>query len=433
MDKRKIIKITIISIVGILLLFLIVNGILYFNARGKKKKYDTIISSYIEDLKLWAHDNINNNSVITKVTLNDLVTNGYSKALKNPYTKNYFGDETAFCIIKDNDEYLYLYDDGTNCGDTILETIDDPEESYNDYLYSQTIKASFMSLEGLEYYIKSSKDATSNINLNFACGKESIGNCTEIKSTKKIKANVWYRISGNIEILYEDHSLEEGYLTTFVTDNVNYKETKKIITSKIDRKAPIVVLDSPITSTNSISIKVDSILDNDTDIASSVCRYGTKEDEYTTISMSNTKGKLSKCSINFILKDKIYYYQVCATDKVGNVGCAKGSSLIQSIKNPKVTYTSDGITIDYNNKSKGLSFYIRSNIELELSDVTKNYCGKESLPKDCISNKVTKLLPNVWYEVSSKDIDVKYNKEGIIYMLVMDDDRIVSTSANVKK
>ena len=41
----------------------------------------------------------------------------------------------------------------------------------NEYLYTQIAYVDFSNLEGLEYYIKSTRDAVSNTNINYICNK----------------------------------------------------------------------------------------------------------------------------------------------------------------------------------------------------------------------------------------------------------------------
>ncbi len=430
--KKRIFKILLVLII-VLCLFFSIKIVVHIINNNKKKTYDSMISTYLQELKHWHNDNINNykNSIIVRKTLKELVEENYSTIKINPYTKENVDSNLGFCIIKDNDEYEYLLADGTNCGEILYDRLS-PTELYNGYVNEEKISISFPSYEGLEYYVKSSVDAEANINLNFRCGRGKIATCKEIRSTKKIKANVWYRVSGNIEVLYEKHNDNNALLNAYATDNLNYKESVEISVDKIDRKNPIVVLDSPISSTNSISVKIESMLDNETEIVSSVCKYGTKENEYTTTSMSSSRGKLSKCNINFILKDKIYYYEVCATDAVGNVGCATGSSLIQSIKNPKVTYLDEGINILYNSsRIKNLSYYIKSDVELTLNTKSIAYCGKDIYPSECIASKTNTLLPNIWYKVE-REIEVSYEGDGIIYMIVSDGDVNVTSTATIR-
>ena len=435
MKKKKIIGI----IIALVLVFVSVLSvkIVHYNVMKKRKElYNEKISYFIDNVKRYGEDNVSKDSIIFKLTLKDLISNNYVEEYQyDPLHNEFFSEDLTFCIINDNGEYNYVIDDGENCGETIIELKNTPEEAYNDYLYTQVAYIDFSNLEGLEYYIKTTRDAVSNTNINYVCNKgDEPNSCRSIKSTKTLKADYWYKVSGDIEITYDEHSDTVSHIYALVTDNVKYTNINSEVIDKIDRTSPVVVLDTPVSTTNSISVKVKDMLDNETGVASSVCRYGAKEDEYKTISMSNTRGKLSKCIINYKLKDKIYYYQVCATDEVGNVGCASGNSLIESVNSPITTYLEDGINIDFNNKkNKNLTYYIKTTKEVILEDSTLAYCDKELLPNDCIKSEITKLKPNIWYQVSSK-IDLTYKESDfIIYTVIYNNDEYAKSTTTVVK
>ena len=435
MKKKTIISI--ITVIVLVFVSILTAKIVHYNVMKKKKGlYEEKISYFIDNVKKYKEDKISNDSIIVKLTLKDLVSNNYIEEYQyDPLHNEFFKDDLTFCIINNNGTYEYLIDDGKNCGETIIELKNTPEEAYNDYLYTQVAYVDFSNLEGLEYYIKSTRDAISNTNINYMCNKgDEPLSCRGIKSTKIIKADTWYKVSGDIEITYDEHSDSVSFIYALVTDGKEYNNVTSETIDKIDRTSPVVVLDTPVSSTNSISVKIKDMLDNETGVASSICRYGNQEDEYKTISMSNTRGKLSKCIINYKLKDKVYYYQVCATDEVGNVGCAKGNSLIESINSPIATYLDNEIKIDYNNKkNKNLTYYIKTTKEVELDDVTLAYCDKGLLPDDCIKSEITKLKPNIWYEVSGK-VNLKYDDgDFIIYAVIYSLDEYASSNTIVVK
>ena len=430
---KKSIKYILIIAVLFITIFSAYKIISYKTAIKKQKEYSKIIEQYLVGVEKWKNDNmpIANKAIITKITLKDLLDGNYvEKNLKNPLTKKLFSEDLSFCIIKEDDKYSYKYDDGKECGDSFItyETI--PEEAYNGYVYEQKIKVDFSSIAGLEYYIKSTINGVTDMNVYFACGKDSKpANCINIPTTRSIEAGKWYRVSGDIDILFDEQNDNEGIIYALTTDHVAYSNIIEGKVSKIDRTKPIVTLDTPVSTTNSISVKIIDIKDNETDIASSVCKYGTEENNYTTESMHNRNGKLSKCSINFKLKDKTYYYQVCATDMVGNTGCSEGNSLIKDIKLPTLTMEEIDerkiVNIAFNaGKKKNLTYYVKSTVEGITSQTTLSYCGIDVLPTNCTDNKVTNILPNAWYKVSG-DLSVIYisktSNDDILYALIYSD------------
>ena len=427
MKKKTIIKIIILVSLLVIIGMISINVWVHNTNSKKQKMYDDQISSYLNSVEKWSKDNLNQSSIISKVTLKTLIEKGYVEdGIINPLTNEAFESSMRFCVINDNGELKYNYDDGVNCGETVVTYENTPNDMHNGYLYTQVVKINFSNLEGLEYYVKTMRNAVTNTNINYSCGKEvNPLSCRSINSTKNIKANTWYKVSGDIEITYDETDKENTTLYAYVTDNVKYKDLININVSKIDRNSPIVVLYNPVSTTNSISVNIKNMLDNETDIASSICIYGTTDGEYTTVSMSNTRGKLSKCIINYKLKDKTYYYQVCATDSVGNVGCAKGSSLIQSVNKPVIKYN--------DNNEISIAYYIKSTSKVTLKDKTLAYCGKKIMPEECISNEINEILPNVWYKVSA-DVVLAYeeNSKGSLYALIYNNDGyVISSTAKI--
>ena len=412
----------------------------YKTAIKNQKEYSKIIEQYLVGVEKWKNDNmpIANKAIITKITLKDLLDGNYvEKNIKNPLTKKLFSEDLSFCIIKEDDNYSYKYDDGKECGDSFITYETVPEEAYNGYVYEQKVKVDFSSIAGLEYYIKSTINGVTDMNVYFACGKDSKPtNCINIPTTRNIEAGKWYRVSGDIDILFDEQSDSEGTIYALTSDHVAYSNTIEGKISKIDRTKPVVTLDTPVSTTNSISVKIIDIKDGETDIASSVCKYGTEENNYTTESMHNRNGKLSKCSINFKLKDKTYYYQVCATDMVGNTGCAEGNSLIKDVKLPTLTMEEIDnrkiVNISFNaGKKKNLTYYIKGTTEGITSQTTLAYCGVDVLPTNCTDKKVTNILPNAWYKVSG-DLSVIYlsqtKENDMLYALIYSDDEYGSSA-----
>ncbi len=438
---KKSMKLILMIAVLIITIFSVYKIVSYRIAIKNQKEYNKIIEKYLDGVEKWKNDNISESdkAIITKVTLKELLDGNYvEKNIKNPLTKKVFSEDLSFCVIKEDNNYLYKYDDGKECGNSFITYETVPEEAYNGYVYEQKVKVDFSNIVGLEYYIKSSVDGVADMNVYFMCGKDSKpANCINIPTTRNIEAGKWYRVAGDIDILYDEQNDNPGIIKVLTTDHVLYSNIVEGEITKIDRTKPVVVLDTPVSTTNSISVKIIDIKDSETDIASSVCKYGTEENKYTTESMHNRNGKLSKCSINFKLKDKTYYYQVCATDMVGNTGCAEGNSLIKDIKLPTLTMETKEsgkiVNITFNgSKKKNLTYYIKSTTAgVTLQQVT-SYCGTDVLPTNCTEKRITSILPNVWYQVSG-DLSVVYTSEVLdsdfLYALVYSNNEYGSSAA----
>ena len=153
MKKKFTFKLILIIFAAVLALWLVINGVILIVNNHKQKAFDAQMVEYLENVKLYKENNensINKNAVIIKVTLGDLIDGNYTKDnIQNPLTGEIFSRDMTFCIINDNGEYTYKYDNGVDCGNTIITYTNTPEEMYNGYLYTQVVHIDFSPLEGL--------------------------------------------------------------------------------------------------------------------------------------------------------------------------------------------------------------------------------------------------------------------------------------------
>lgn len=104
-------------------------------------------------------------------------------------------------------------------------TFDSIPSLSGEYFLGQTAKVSFDStdIEIPSYYIKSTRYGTSNINITKSCGtNDSPSECIDITPTKRVEANMWYQVDGNINISYNEASDEYSKIIAVVYDGNNY-------------------------------------------------------------------------------------------------------------------------------------------------------------------------------------------------------------------
>src|SRR5574344_2644671 len=391
---------------------------------NKQKAYNIQIDAFLDDVRLWAMDNVSSLPANTKIyilSLADLINGSYASS----------------GVINNDGNYTYHLDEGDACGKTYVTYSYIPSSLQNGYSYSTTVSIDYSNVIGLNYYVKSSHNATSSENLLSNCGTSTNpSSCSSITSTTALAANTWYKVSDDTDITYTEADSNTETLYAITNDGSDFSSIVTASINKIDRTNPVVTLTTPTSTTNSISIPVTSMTDDESGIASYTCNYGTSEGNYTATSMSGT-GTLSKCTISYRSKNTTYYYQVCATDKVGNTGCAVGNSTTLDIVNPTITYTNDPTTpvngyvksqiinVDFDGTNITSPYYYIKTTRSGVSSLTTTYsCGTSTNPSSCSSiTSTTTLAANTWYRVSG-DVSVTYTDdsdiEGTLYALTYD-------------
>lgn len=235
---------------------------LEINTEGTKYIYYRTVSKN-NTLSNWSNPEIVKLDY-SNPTLDILSTNPSSNKISINYkaTDNYSGIKNTICEIGENNEYgiqgvigdgvctfteltnnqLYNYqicvDDfagnervcktgevRTNEIHNPVITFDNIESETGDYYLGQTAKINFdgTGVETPTFYIKTTRQGLSNINLSKTCGtKDSPGECTDITPTTKAEANVWYQVSGNLDISYSEPSDEYSQIIAVVYDGHNY-------------------------------------------------------------------------------------------------------------------------------------------------------------------------------------------------------------------
>ena len=116
----------------------------------------------------------------------------------------------------------------------------DPTSDINGYFRSQTLNVSYTkgNVENPEYYIRSGRSASTNINVIAICGTTTNpSDCSEMTGTT-IEADTWYKVSGNISVIYNVNATSESSLTAIIYDGTNYESSDTKIVAKIDKEGP---------------------------------------------------------------------------------------------------------------------------------------------------------------------------------------------------
>ena len=109
-----------------------------------------------------------------------------------------------------------------------------------DYYTSQTLNVTYIgtNIENPSYYIRSTRNASTNENVIASCGiGDEPSECSEI-GTQNIEANTWYKVTGNINAIYNVDASTIATLTAVTYDGVNYSGAATGTVAKIDLTGP---------------------------------------------------------------------------------------------------------------------------------------------------------------------------------------------------
>ena len=288
-----------------------------------------------------------------------------------------------------------------------------PSTAQNGYLKEQVWNL-ITSGSPTGYYLKSTREAKSNIGFTKSCGSGiEPSECTDITSTTTMTANTWYYSASKPTITYDIQSTETSTLYTKVTDGTNSSMVATATVSKIDRTAPTVNLGNVELASNAVSITVVSS-DSDSGLSTPTCKYSTTSGSYTTSATATS----SRCTINNANSDTTYYYKYCANDKVGNQTCKTGNSkttelAVSASATNTPSSSQNGFykeqTWSLTTSGNPTGYYIKSTrVATSSVNLTKS-CSTGTDPTTCTNiTGTTSMTANTWYYTESKP-SITYN------------------------
>ena len=113
-----------------------------------------------------------------------------------------------------------------------------PSTSQRGYLKKQIARVVYniANVSNPEYFVKTTRDGISNILVNQSCGNGiTPTNCSNITNTTALKANTWYKVSGNINVTYDSYSNQTDTIYAYTYDGTNKSGTATASLSKITK------------------------------------------------------------------------------------------------------------------------------------------------------------------------------------------------------
>ena len=289
-----------------------------------------------------------------------------------------------------------------------------PSSSSNGYFKKQEVYLNYESNDAEGYYIKSLRNAKSDIKTKKVCGEENSPQECNSEVTNDLAAGKWYYFDESPKIIYDLTSDSESAIYARVTNGVSISANASAFISKIDATDPNVTLDSASVTSKSIVVPI-TATDYNSGLGVITCKYSTTSGSYTTNANSVSE---SDCLISNITHNTTYYYQVCTTDKVGNELCKTGSAktlaltvALNVVNSPTTAengyYKSQVWSLTTTGNPVG--YWIKST-RAAISDVNLvKTCGTDTDPLTCTDITATKsIAANTWYYTTSKP-SITYN------------------------
>ncbi len=374
------------------------------------------------------------NSDVKKFTYDDkpsIVTNGGTGILFDKLENN--KDYTVTLTVTNGNKITKTQDlkvSTKEMKNPDLISVNDPTDAQDGYFKTQTIQIDFdteTKPDSARYFVKTTKQGTSNIEVTKKCDTNAdtdtpnINSCETIDSITTLEENVWYEISGNLDVKYDSTDKnKDKNLYAMTYDGTNFSGVATYNLSMIDGTKPTLKLGEIISKTDKLSIGY-TATDDESGIKTRTCNYGTESGKYTETGVASE----TNCSITKLKPSTTYYYKICVQDKVGNEEvCHEGNTMTNAFVNPDLQSTispekdvdgfvkTQSITAKFNSENMDEpNHYIKSTREGTASDNVKESCGDGENPSSCSSISETKTLSaNTWYKVNGDTITVTYDK-----------------------
>ena len=211
----------------------------------------------------------------------------------------------------------------------------------------------------------------------------------------------------------------------------NVDDSGKVTTSvgnKIgsDVTPPRINIDSHISRRNSTIINY-NVVEEESEIESITCKYGTVEGQYNNIGrvVNNT------CVMTNLEANTNYYYEITVKNTEGGEKTKKGvistgsTDIEYSLTNPSTWKTSKEATITFKSSVTNPVYYVKTSV-----DTTSNQegyiCSGESSPENCTNETTTSYVAGTWYKVNGS-LKLTFTTPGMIYAMVHDGDTYTSS------
>ncbi|MBP3765829.1 MAG: prepilin-type N-terminal cleavage/methylation domain-containing protein [Bacilli bacterium] len=327
-------------------------------------------------------------------------------------------------------------------GTLIVKFNNTPATSQNGYLKSQTAYLDYSSNDAEGYYIKSLRDAKSDINSKKVCTGDTVPDECTNSETLNIEANKWYYFEDSPNLTYNETNSTDAVLYARVTNGISITSNSSGTISKIDQDKPILELDTSTATSKNIIIPF-TTTDEHSGLNTQTCKYSTTDGSYT----SSATVEDSTCLINNVNHNTTYYYQICSTDLVGNKKCETGSNktlklsvTLKSTNTPSNAQNEYLKTQVWNLDTTGspTGYYIKSTRAATSSVNLTKSCGSDTDPTTCTDITSTKNMDaNIWYYTESKP-SITYDKtatqtDTLLARITDGKNTTVNASATVSK
>lgn len=235
----------------------------------------------------------------------------------------------------------------------------DSVEPINSYVYKDIANVNYNNENIIKpnNYLKTSVDTVSNIDVIKSCGTEiEPETCIDIKSTKNLIANTWYKVESPINIEF----INKGEIYLYTYDETGNNSYYSSMSRNIDRIGPTIVLGEITSTPNSISIPITEIKDNESSIIKTKkCSAGIGNSYTDFIGTISEDG--NSCLINNLQANTEYNCRIYAEDELGNSNQVDGK-----IK----TKVSLSVTLSESSRAYN-SLSVKANTKISGSSVSK--------------------------------------------------------------
>ena len=391
-----------------------------------------------------------------RITINAICADKESGITKYEYSKDngatWIEDKSShtFTELKSGENYIYkikctngsglseeksISESTSSIENPTIKYTNTPSTAVNGYLTSQTIKVTFIGtgIQNPEYFVKTTRKGTSDVAVTSACGTGTEPSGCTTSNVTTLEANVWYKVSKDVNITYNEHSTSTGTLYALTYDGTNYSVASTGTINKIDTSIPTTEI--TLTDVKTDRITVNAIC---TDTETGIIKYEYSKNNGTTWETD------SKTSHTFtgLNKEQEYTFKVRCTNGLNKTNTASNSestlgmtnpTMKESSKVPATGYTwatSRTITVTYTNTGiQNPVYYFKTNVATTVgTGIVTGVCGTGTEPSSCTTSSVTTLTANTWYKTTNTTPSITFAANGTLYALTSDGNNVSGTS-----
>jgi len=262
------------------------------------------------------------------------------------------------------------------------------------------------------------------------------GTCIDVSTViGKLEPGNWYRVSSTqLNLMYQAN----GGLYAATGDGNNLSASSNYSIVNMDTSSPNITLGTVSKTSNSITVPF-TAGDSESGIEYTMCQYSTSNSFGSYFTFANN----SKCEFKGLNAGTTYYYKIITKNGTGLYSFVTGSAKTIDLCSPDIMQIAQSPSVGKYARERRYridycadSYYVKTTttayidaVDTAITSPVVATCGTGTNPGTCTNTTsiIGVLSPNVWYKVSSDQLYLLYQSNGVLYAAVGDGTNISKT------